>query len=223
VNISNSSIKLEDLGLEDHACFIYSTEEEHKSIMSDFIRLGLERNEKVFYVLDVHSPEAISGYLSSHDQFIQNHLKLGQFEVARYATTDDFSSVFDPERMLQWLIEETEFALAQGWSGLRLTIEMTWMQRGSSDPERLLEFERRSNHFFCRSKCMALCQYDQRQFNSLVLMNALLTHPVAIVGTEIYDNLYYCIAPSLMSHQPFSVTLDHCLMELGRYKTSQLA
>jgi len=218
----SKAIKLHDLGLEDHVCFVYSTEEEHRSIVSDFIRLGLERNERVFCVLDGHLPEVIYEYLRCHDLVFRDRAKTGQLQVARYAGTDIFGSVFDPDRMVQWLSEETEFALAQGWSGLRVTIEMTWLQRNSPDPERLLEFEQKLNRFLCRSKCMALCQYDQRHFSPLVLVSALIAHPVAIVGTEIYDHLSYSIPPSFMSRQPSSVTLLQWLSGVMRDKASGL-
>jgi hypothetical protein len=213
----SKTIKLNDLGLEDHVCFLFSTEEEHRSSVSDFIRLGLERNEKVFCVLDAHLPEVIDGYLLCHALDFHNLLRTAQLQVARFVETAFCERSFDPERMIQWLSEEAEFALAQGWSGLRVTIEMSWLQRKSPGVDRLLEFERKLNRFLCHSKCMALCQYDQRQFSPLVLLCALITHPVAIVGTEIYDNLSYSIPASFMIHQPSSETLLHWLSDLGKH------
>ncbi len=217
---TNLSIELKDLELEDHACFLYSTEEEHRSIVSDFIRLGLERNEKVFCVLDEHSPEVIRGYLLCSDLVFRDRAKTGQLQVARYTGTDIFGGAFDPDRMVQWLRDETEFALAEGWSGLRLTTEMTWMLRKFPGSERVLEYEYQSNKFFCHSKCMALCQYDLRRFNPMALKDALLSHPVVIVEEEIYDNLYYSVIPPFMDQEPSWITLNHWLNDLAEHNAS---
>jgi hypothetical protein len=39
----------------DHACCIYDTDEEHRNIITPFLRKGLEQNEKVFFELSERS------------------------------------------------------------------------------------------------------------------------------------------------------------------------
>ena len=52
-------------GLEpgEHLCWLYETEEEHRAVLTSFIRQGLEREEKVLYIVDAHTAETVLGYL----------------------------------------------------------------------------------------------------------------------------------------------------------------
>ena len=82
--------------------------------------------------------------------------RLANFLVARYTGTDIFGGAFDPDRMVQWLRDETEFALAEG------VVRASPHHRDDVDagesflvPEKVLEYEYRSNKFFCHSKCVA--------------------------------------------------------------------
>ncbi|RLB31370.1 MAG: hypothetical protein DRG87_02655 [Deltaproteobacteria bacterium] len=54
---------LENLELGDHLCCIYETEEEHRSLVTPFLRHGLERNQKAIYIVDARTADTVSGYL----------------------------------------------------------------------------------------------------------------------------------------------------------------
>jgi hypothetical protein len=44
-----------DLKPGDHACYISDTDEEHRNIITPFLRKGLEQNENVFFELSERS------------------------------------------------------------------------------------------------------------------------------------------------------------------------
>ncbi|MGD1005585.1 MAG: hypothetical protein ABR887_09235 [Methanoregulaceae archaeon] len=44
-----------DLKPGDHACCIYDTDEEHRNIITPFLRKGFEQNEKIFFELSESS------------------------------------------------------------------------------------------------------------------------------------------------------------------------
>jgi hypothetical protein len=52
-----------DLGSGDYPCCPYETEEEHRAVLMPFLRQGLERGEKVVYIVDACTGEAILDYL----------------------------------------------------------------------------------------------------------------------------------------------------------------
>lgn len=54
-----------DLGPGHHLCFLYETEDEHRSFITPFLRQELERGEEVVYLYDSHSGDAILNYLRS--------------------------------------------------------------------------------------------------------------------------------------------------------------
>jgi hypothetical protein len=92
---------------------------------------------------------------------------------------------FDPDKMITLLREETEKALAEGYPALGVTGEMTWALAGEPGSERLVEYESLLNHYFPKSECYAVCQYDRRRFDAEMLLDILHTHPKVMFGQEV--------------------------------------
>lgn len=209
------SITLEDLGPEDHLCLLFKTEQEKHLVLLSFVQLGLKGTEKVIYVGDAHQPEAVMQQLTV-DPNGDRHVSTGQLRITNFAEVNMHGSVFDPDRMLRLLHNETAVALDEGWHGLRVAIEMTWALKGLPGSGRLVEFEAKSNAFYCRSKCLAMCLYDLRCFSPLQLLYVLATHPTVIYRQHVCDNIYYRIPQSFINRESASEILDDWLDELGR-------
>jgi PAS domain S-box-containing protein len=186
-------------GLEpgDHLCFIYETEEEHRAVLTSFLRQGLERDERVLYVADAHTLETITAYLRGAGLDVESHLNRGQLVVLTANDSYLRRGTFDPDAMIALMRSETKRALSDGYSALRVTGEMTWALHGLSGSDRLIEYEAKLNSFFPGSRCLTVCQYDRRRFEPKVLLDVLRTHSIAIMNTEVYDNFYY-IPPAEM-------------------------
>ena len=77
---------IEDLEPGDHLCCLYETEEEHRALLTPFLRQGLERGEKVLYIVDARTAEAILGYLREDGLEVEPYLESGQLSIP---TADD--------------------------------------------------------------------------------------------------------------------------------------
>jgi hypothetical protein len=153
--------KVSDLMPGDHLCCIYSSEDEHRALLTPYLRQGLEYNQRVLYIVDAHTAKEVLGYLRDDGLVVEPYLESGQLFIL---TVDDAymkGGVFDPDGMIRLLTEETDLAVSQGYAALRVTGEMTWALRGLPGSERLIEYEAKLNLFLPESKCMALCQYDR--------------------------------------------------------------
>ncbi len=180
-----------DLAPGDHLCCIYETEEEHRTVLTPYLRQGLERREMVFYIVDARMATHIFDYLRADGTDIEPRLASGQLS---FSTADDCymrDGVFDPEGMIGLLGAETQRALDEGYEALRVTGEMTWALRGLPGSNRLIEYEAKLNRFLPDSKCLALCQYDRTRFPANVLLDVLRTHPLVVVGTRVFRNTHY--------------------------------
>ncbi|HUX75038.1 MAG TPA: MEDS domain-containing protein [Anaerolineae bacterium] len=220
---NHSPRAIADLGPGDHLCCIYETEEEHRSVVTSFLRQGLEQGEKVIYIVDTHTAATILGYLRDEGLDVESHLARGQLAVLTRDEAYMREGVFDPEGMIALLRDETEQALAEGYPALRVTGEMTWALRGLPGSKRLIEYEARLNEFFPGSQCLAICQYDRRRFDPAVLLEVLHTHPIAIIGTEVYDNFYYIPPVELLSDDPAAAELRYCVHNLAERKRAEEA
>ncbi|MBC8264566.1 MAG: MEDS domain-containing protein [Anaerolineales bacterium] len=207
----------------DHLCCLYETEEEHRAVLTPFLREGLERGEKVVYIVDIRTAQAILDYLREDGLDVEPCLASGQLSIL---TRDDAymrEGVFDPDGMIALLRAETEQALAEDYPALRVTGEMTWALRGLPGSKRLIEYEVKLNDFLPGSQCLAICQYDRRRFDSEVLLDVLRTHPIAIVGKEVYDNFYYIPPDELLGGDLPVVELGHSLENLAERKRAEEA
>jgi len=178
-------------------------------MLTPFLRQGLERREKVVYILDVSTAEAIVAYLRSDGLDAGLYLDRGQLVFLTLDEAYMQEGVFDPDRMVAVLQAQTDQALAEGYQALRVTGEMGWALRGLPGSERLIEYEGKLNGFFPGAKCIGLCQYDWRAFGPQLIMDVMSTHTVAVVNGIVYDNYYYVSPVAVLGHDVSAAQLRH--------------
>jgi len=212
-----------DLRPGDHLCSLYETEGEHRTLLTPFLRQGLEGGEKVLYIVDVHTAEAVAGYLREDGVKVDPYQESGQLGILRAEEVYVRDGTFDPDSMIALLRTETERALGEGYSALRVTGEMSWVLRKPHGSDRLIEYEARLNEFFPGSRCLALCQYDRRRFEPAVLLDVLRTHPIVAVGAVLHDNFYYIPPAELFGNDVPMVELRHWVRNLTERKRAEEA
>jgi hypothetical protein len=206
----------------DHYCGIYRTDEDHRAIIVDFVRDGVARGEKMFYLVNLQTAEQLRSTLSGAGIPVDELIEKGQLVIMTANEAYLRDGQFEPGKMIQLLGEETDKAIAEGYTALRATGEMTWALAGEPGSERLVEYEAQLNHFFPHRKCYAVCQYDRRRFDSEMLLDILHTHPKVLYGKQGFDNsqMYFVPPEAFMEHDRQSATLDTWLRNLSRKATS---
>lgn len=202
----------------DHYCGMFRTDEDHRAIIVDFVREGVLRNEKIFYLVNLQTTEQLAGTLRAAGIDVDTLVGKTQLVIMTAKEAYLRDGQFDPDRMIQMLSDETDKAIAEGYSALRATGEMTWALAGEPGSERLIEYEARVNELFARKPCYGLCQYDRRRFDSEMLLEILHVHPKVLFGKEGLDNreMYFVPPESFMERDRQSATLDTWLKNLGR-------
>jgi PAS domain S-box-containing protein len=206
---------IDELGPGDHLCCIYETEEEHRAVLTPFLRRGLERGERVLYIVDDRTAEQIIRYLREDGVRVEPYLAEGQLQLLTRTESYVRGGTFDPDAMIALLESETRQAVAEGYTALRVTGEMSWALRGLPGSERLIEYETKLNQFFPGKRCLALCQYDRRRFGPDVLLDVLRTHPIAVIGTQVYENFYYIPPDELLGPASTEAELDRWIGHLA--------
>lgn len=215
--------RLSDLQPGDHLCYIYDTEEESRALLASFVRQGLEQNEKVLYIVDSRTAEQVHNYLQDHEIEVWLYMRTGQLEILTADEEYTREGVFDPDGMISLLRKETERALDDGYFALRITGEMTWVLRELPGCERLIEYEAKLNDFFHGSKCSAICQYERPKFEATLLLDVLETHPLAVIGTEIFDNFYHVPSKEFFGSDAEAAKLNSWLNNLLKRKSAEEA
>lgn len=163
-----------DLATGDHACLVCASDDERWNLVSAYVRGGLERGERTVYVTAEHTEEQVRRALAldaRHDELVVVPAK-----GARDGRTGRLDYV---ERLGAWA-DRAHAAVAEGFSGLRLAIDMTWLDAVDLSLDQLVEYERRGTHVLRSAPGTALCIYDERRFHSHTLARAGHAHHVRL-------------------------------------------
>lgn len=203
-----------DLRPGDHVCSLYESDEEHRAVLTPFLRQGLERGEKVVYIADARGAERVPGYLQDAG------LDLAPYRSSKQLVTigrDDATlrdGLFDPVGMFNLARAEVERAAAEGFAVVRVAEDRTWAQRGLPSSVRLTEFEKLLDGYLHGAGCLALCLYDRRRFEAATLLDMLPSHPWVAIGAEVCENHRYMPADDVPSAERPAAELRRWLRSL---------
>ena len=112
-------------------------------------------------------------------------------------------------------------ALDDGFSGLRATWNMGWVLEGTPGADRLIEYEAHLNRFLAGSRTCALCRYCRESSSHELIQDALLTHPIAILGEQICPNAYDEPPDMVLGDRPVDERVDWMMAQLQRARYSE--
>ncbi|MEF8874283.1 MAG: MEDS domain-containing protein [Candidatus Thermoplasmatota archaeon] len=201
--------ELEEQELGTHMCCIYRDKEEQLSALSSFMSLGIERNEKCLYVVDDRTKKEVIEAFEELGFDVEKFVGSGQFEFITKSESYLKDGYFDPDEMIELIDKAQKKALDEGYNGLRLTGEMTWVFSDVPGVERLMEYETKLNEFLPDQKVIAMCQYNEEKFAPETLVDVLNTHPTVLIYTELHENSFYMPPEVFKAQQEGKVTREH--------------
>lgn|GEM_PF-2082189 len=209
--------KLETLKPYDHLCLIYETPEQWKQAAIPFISIGLTRGEKCLYIVDEHYADEIRTHLKEEGVDVGYVEETGQLAILDESVVYTKEESFDPDRIIAFLIRETEKAVSEGYSALRVTGEMTWVLKGHPGAEKLLEYEANLNReLFSKYPCIAICQYNRWKFEPEIIRGIMITHPLLIYNNNVYRNFHYIPSDEYLGRNRAERELQHWLNSVKR-------
>jgi signal transduction histidine kinase len=207
------------LGLHQHLCFIYETQEEQFAAALPFLRSGLERGEKCFFVADENSGAAVLNALRKAGTDVDRHLRSGALILANKPYVKP--GRFDPDWCIGFLSKSIQGAGDDRFSGVRTWLgEMTWALAEETEPETLIEFEAKVNHFVRDHDVRALCQYRRERFSPELILGIIRTHPVVVYGGIICQNPYYVPPEELLKPNQAAREVERLLNNILTWQRS---
>jgi len=189
------------LGRQRHVCaFFNSTDEEHR-VLRSFIKDGFDRGDKAFHLVDPELREEHLRRLTEAGINVQEAMDTGQLEVRPWQDGPLRGGRFDQDTWLASFEQVLQSGPAAGYAQTRFLAHMEWALVDLPGIEDLIEFETRVNYVVPKYEDMVICAYDLSKFGASVVMDALRTHPVVIVG-------------GLLQENPFFVPPDQYLLEI---------
>jgi len=165
-----------------HFVHFYETREEWRTLMVSWLAEGLLAGEKCVYVMDAGRDwmDAREG-LSAAGVDIRAVLESGQLEIREGCR--------DP-RELRGGLETALAGVPASWKNVRWGSDVVWARDRVATSGTLMSFESDLNAH-CDHPIAILCQYDLTRFPGYVIMDALRTHPQAIIDGKLHTTPFH--------------------------------
>jgi len=180
----------------DHICWIYGSDEEHREVLTHFLKEGLEGNERVLYLTRHFTDERVIEYLREAGMAAEDFLGSGQLVFLNAEAAYLGEEGFQPERMEQAFRQAATQAVADGYRGLRAASETEWLMPAFVSPASFVEYELWVDRVVASLPQIGLCGYDARHSNPDWLLALQAVHPYQIIGSSVRQS-------------PFTVSSGH--------------
>jgi MEDS: MEthanogen/methylotroph, DcmR Sensory domain len=184
-----------------HICAFFNSAEEEHRVLRSFFRDGFNRGDKAFHLVDSKQREEHLRRLAEAGINVQEAMDTGQLEVRPWQDAPLRGDRFDQETWLESFEQVLQSGPGAGYAQTRFLGHMEWALLDLPGVEDLIEFETRVNYVVPKYDDIVICAYDLSKFGASVVMDALRTHPVVIVGGLVQEN-------------PFFVPPDQFLLEI---------
>jgi hypothetical protein len=195
-----------NLAGQRHICaFFNSTDEEHR-VLRSFIKDGFDRGDKAFHLVNPELREDHLKRLADTGINVQEAMHTGQLEVRPWQDGPLHGGRFDQDTWIVSFEKVLQSGPAAGYAQTRFLAHMEWALVDLPGIGDLIEFETRVNYVVPKYDDIVICAYDLSKFSASVVMDALRTHPVVIIG-------------GILQKNPFFIPPDQFLLEIREQRS----
>jgi hypothetical protein len=196
------------LGAHGHICAFFSSSDEEHRVLQSFIRDGIERGEKSFHIVDRDLRDDYLKRLGEAGIDIERTIAAGQLEVRPWEEAYLRGDHFDQDAMLALAEQVFKSSAASGYPLTRLVAHMEWALLDKPGVDNLIEYETRVNYLLSKYYDPVICAYDLSKFSAGVIIDAMRTHPMVIIGGVLQEN-------------PFFVPPEQLLLEIREQRSAR--
>lgn len=197
------------LGQHRHICAFFNSLDEQHRVLGSFIKDGLDRGDKAFHLVDPELREDHLSRLAKAGINVQEATGTGQLEVRAWQDGPLRGGRFDPDIWLASFERVLQSGPTAGYPRTRFVAHMEWALADLPGVRDLIEFESLINYVLVKYEDAVICAYDLSKFGGSVVIDALRTHPVVIVGGLLVEN-------------PFFVPPDQFLLEIQERRSVRM-
>jgi MEDS: MEthanogen/methylotroph, DcmR Sensory domain len=198
----------EDLPESPHLCAFFRTSDERYRVLMPFIREGLEHGDKAVHIVNPafrshHTQRMAEAGIDAAQAEVT-----GQLEIIGWFDGPLRGGRFNKSEWLASLPAVLNNGRTQGFAMNRFIADMQWLLNKPDVLDQALEFECLANLALPKAGDVVICAYDLDKFGAEMVINALRTHPMVIIG-------------GMVQHNPFYVPPEELLKELSEGDSSE--
>ena len=203
----------------DHLVVLYENSGEIVEPLTAYIHAALKRNERCIYITGDADSVRVLDLL---EKLKTDEGVSGELLVLSAGDTYCREGTFDPDRMVRFLSDHAEAAVAEGFSGLAVTGELSRILEYADGPERIVEYEWKMNErVFDRLPVSALCRYNLKRFPEELLVHIIQVHPVLLWENRIHENPFYIPPEGYRASQISRYQLKTWLESIHRFSAEK--
>lgn len=166
----------------DHIVHFYERQPAARELLLAYLKAGLRRGDRCVHVLGAEQDRKdVLVALDGEALKVDEALSSGQLILG-----EGHRRPADLEESLRDVMAD----VPDSFPFLRWSGEMTWALQLMSDRRALMEWETACN-LTEHDRVVFLCQYALPEFSGRVVLDALRTHPICIVGRSVQRNSLY--------------------------------
>lgn len=179
------------LGDARHVCAFFHSMDEQYAVTLPYIRDGLDRGDKAVHIVNPRLREEHQRRMGSFGIDTAAERQAGRLDVHDWEDTFFAAGEFDAERMIAQLEAVLAAGHEQGHPLTRFVAHAEWALDGRASVRQLLEFEARVNTMWPAGSDAVICCYDLSRFPGDIVIEALRTHPMVIIGGILQENPFF--------------------------------
>ncbi|MFX4263350.1 MEDS domain-containing protein [Pelotomaculum propionicicum] len=166
-----------------HICTFYQTKEDLFEILVPYFKAGLDNNEFCLWVtsevLNVQeAEEAMRNFIPDFEIYLNR----GQMKILPYTEHYYKNSIFSVEEILSsWVVSFNE-ALSNGYDGLRVTGNTSWIDKGLWND--FIDYEARFNDVIDGLNINAICTYLIDKCNIQEIIEVVVNHKYTFIKRD---------------------------------------
>ncbi|HEX2090263.1 MAG TPA: MEDS domain-containing protein [Actinomycetota bacterium] len=169
-----------DLRLGDHICWTYSSDEEHRTVLTAFVAEALQAGQQIAHFAPRGEELRLVEYLrecgvDAAALIDEGRLVLGSAEKAYYP-----KGIFDPEESLLGFRAMAEQARVDGYTGLRVAGENGWILADWLHRATWPGYEVRVDRVIAGLPLIGMCSFDLRECGEQIVELMDAVHPVRL-------------------------------------------
>ncbi len=166
-----------------HICQFYQTKEDLTDILVPYFKEGLENNEFCLWVTS--QPLEVEDAIEALKRVVPDlnvNLEKGQIEIISYTDWFLTEGAFDPGRVLNGWVEKLTYASYNGYYGLRLSGNTSWLEKANWDS--FIKYKEQADIVIGNHQMIALCTYSLDRHSIAEIINLSVNHQFTLVKSE---------------------------------------
>ncbi|GAA5087992.1 hypothetical protein HNP84_010330 [Thermocatellispora tengchongensis] len=182
----SAETQITDLAINDHACLTFGEPEELLDLTAAYVRDGLAGGQRVVWLAE--DPQRALAELVRRGAAARAAAEAGRVTVAAHQDGLLAGQAFEVERAMDWLREQIDDTTREGYSGLRVALDMSWALRPISGIEQLPAFEEEIATALSGASASVLCQYDRERFDPVTLASVAPFHTHSVAASTYHND-----------------------------------